>query len=143
MKTTIFALLTSLMFTTAYAQPIADAKTLIQSAMEQAKHIHPETLKKALEKDEKLVLLDVRQTGERGILGLIRQDDISIPRGYLEIRAYKKVPDLNANVVVYCGKGIRSAFAANTLTSMGYKNVRSLKGGVTAWLNSGFTTFEP
>jgi rhodanese-related sulfurtransferase len=50
------------------------------------------------------------------------------------------VPDKDSNIVVYCGKGIRSAFATNKLKEMGYTNVRNLKGGTKAWKKSGLPT---
>ena len=36
-------------------------------------------------------------------------------------------------IVVYCGGGSRSALAADTLQTMGYR-VRSMRGGYRAWV---------
>src|SRR6266511_4391739 len=48
------------------------------------------------------------------------------------------VPDRSSPVVVYCAGGARSAFAAKSLSELGYENVVSLIGGFTDWKRSGF-----
>ncbi len=136
-------LLISTSATSVWAQAIPDAKALIKAQIQQAVHITPAELNQELQSNKPLVLIDVRQTSERSNLGGISVQDLSIPRGYIEIKAYGKVNDLDANVVVFCGKGIRSAFAANTLTQMGYRNVRNLEGGVIAWIRAGYPTVQP
>lgn len=120
-----------------------EAMALIQAEIRKARQLSPADLDKELKAGNKLVLIDVRQDSERGMLGVITHNDIHIPRGYVEIQAYSAVPDRNASIVVYCGKGFRSAFAANTLTAMGYSNVRNLEGGVRAWIKAGLPTLEP
>ncbi len=52
----------------------------------------------------------------------------------------KAFPDLDANLVLYCGGGFRSALAADALQAMGYRNVRSLAGGWRALLAANFPT---
>ncbi len=37
------------------------------------------------------------------------------------------------HIVVYCGTGGRSALAAKTLNSLGYRKVKSMAGGIVAW----------
>lgn len=43
------------------------------------------------------------------------------------------VPDHDAELILYCGGGYRSALAADNLQRMGYTNVYSLAGGWKAW----------
>lgn len=43
------------------------------------------------------------------------------------------LPDLDANLVIYCGSGHRSALAMVALNLLGYTNARSMMGGVGAW----------
>jgi molybdopterin/thiamine biosynthesis adenylyltransferase/rhodanese-related sulfurtransferase len=62
---------------------------------------------------------------------------VHIPRGSLESRIEGVVPDRTQTVVVYCGSGSRSAFAAKTLEELGYGNVLSLAGGFTDWKRNG------
>jgi rhodanese-related sulfurtransferase len=45
----------------------------------------------------------------------------------------------NAMIICHCG-GDRSALAAETLQKMGYKNVRSMAGGLRAWKVAGLPT---
>jgi len=127
----------------AHAAPTAEAKALIQAEMKKAQHITAGELNKAMDAGKSMVLLDVRQKSERPIMGAITAKDVHIPRGFLEIQSYSKIKDKNAEIVVFCGKGIRSAFAANTLNEMGYKNVKNLKGGVKAWKEAGLPTITP
>ncbi len=42
-------------------------------------------------------------------------------------------PDKNAELILYCGGGYRSALAADNLQKMGYTNVLSMAGGWTAY----------
>ena len=60
-----------------------------------------------------------------------------IPRGHLESQVEAKLPDRSAEIVIYCAAGIRSAFAAKTLTELGYSNVVSMAGGFGRWKNEG------
>jgi adenylyltransferase/sulfurtransferase len=62
---------------------------------------------------------------------------VHVPRGYLEQRIERAVPDRDAPVLLYCAGGTRSVFAARTMQEMGYTNVTSLRGGFTAWKDSG------
>ena len=60
-----------------------------------------------------------------------------LPRGFLELQAENKLPDREASIVTCCAAGTRSLFAADTLKQLGYKNVRSMSGGFTAWKQAG------
>jgi sulfur-carrier protein adenylyltransferase/sulfurtransferase len=63
---------------------------------------------------------------------------IHIPRGFLESRIERAAPDSTRPVLLYCSAGNRSAFAAKTLTELGYEDVASLAGGFTDWKRNGF-----
>lgn len=63
---------------------------------------------------------------------------IHISRGVLEFKAGKMLPDKNANIIVNCKSGGRSALGTCTLCEMGYKNVKSLAGGWKAWVKAGY-----
>jgi molybdopterin/thiamine biosynthesis adenylyltransferase/rhodanese-related sulfurtransferase len=58
---------------------------------------------------------------------------VSLPRAYLEQQFEQKLPDRNAEIVVYCAGGTRSAFAAKTLSELGYTNVLSANPGYVRW----------
>ena len=83
---------------------------------------------------EPFTLVDVREPAEWAAGHL--PGATHVPRGLLEFEAEAKVP-ADAPVVLYCGVGGRSALAADTLQRMGYTNVTSLAGGITAWADAG------
>jgi rhodanese-related sulfurtransferase len=63
---------------------------------------------------------------------------LHIPRGMLEFQVTKKIPDKNANIIMYCKKGGRGCLATCTLCRMGYKNVKNMDGGWLAWEKAGY-----
>ena len=62
---------------------------------------------------------------------------VFIPRGHLEAQVENRLPDKDRPVVVYCAGGVRSAFAADTLQQLGYRDVTSMAGGFGRWKNEG------
>lgn len=54
-------------------------------------------------------------------------------RGIIERDIEKLVPEKDAEIVLYCGGGYRSALAGDNLQKMGYTNVLSMAGGIKAW----------
>ena len=58
-------------------------------------------------------------------------------RGVIERDIEQAVPDHDAELILYCGGGYRSALAADMLQRMGYTNVYSLAGGWKAWKDEG------
>jgi rhodanese-related sulfurtransferase len=81
-----------------------------------------------------VTFLDVRDQQEVN-LGKI-PNAVHISRGNLETKIEAVVPR-NAEVVIYCASGNRSAFAADTMQQMGYSNVCSLAGGFRGWAEAG------
>ncbi len=86
-------------------------------------------------------LIDVREADE--IARSSPQDALRLGRGFLELRIEESVPDFERTVVVMCAGGVRSLFAAEGLKQLGYRNVRSLRGGFNAWKNSGLPVETP
>ncbi len=87
-----------------------------------------ETLKKI---ENGANLIDVREDNEwnDGHAG----GAVHLGRGIIERDIVGKFPDKNAELILYCGGGYRSALAADNLQKMGYRNVLSMAGGWTAW----------
>lgn len=56
-----------------------------------------------------------------------------IPLATLPSEAAGKLPDKDASILVYCHHGMRSLRAAEMLRVAGYKNVRSVAGGIDRW----------
>ncbi len=61
-------------------------------------------------------------------------------KGVIERDAERRIPDPDAEVLLYCGGGFRSALAADALQRMGYTNVHSMAGGWRAWQEAGAPT---
>jgi sulfur-carrier protein adenylyltransferase/sulfurtransferase len=90
-----------------------------------------EEMKARLQKDAPVTLVDVREKDEFRA-GYI-PGALHIPRGFLEMQAEQKLPDKNAEIIVYCAGGTRSAFAAKTLAELGYSNVATANPGFVRW----------
>jgi rhodanese-related sulfurtransferase len=86
----------------------------------------------------KAVLIDVREDGEWAAGHAVQA--IHLGRGILERDIEKTIPDPEAECVLYCGGGFRSALAAEAAQRMGYKNVASLLGGYKALVAAGWPT---
>jgi len=88
-----------------------------------------------LSRGEKFHLIDVREDGEweRGHLPGARH----LGKGIIERDIEHTIPDLNAEILLYCGGGYRSALAADALQRMGYTNVISMDGGYRGWVEAG------
>ena len=76
-------------------------------------------------------LIDVREDNEyeKGHA----ENAVHLGRGIIERDIVEKFPDKNAELILYCGGGFRSALAADNLQQMGYTNVFSMAGGWKAW----------
>ena len=66
-----------------------------------------------------------------------------LSKGIIERDIETAVPDPNAEIVLYCGGGFRSALAAESLQKMGYTQVYSLASGWREWLAAGLPTEKP
>jgi rhodanese-related sulfurtransferase len=103
------------------------------------KHIKEEdvkSVKKKLDAQEDLTLIDVREESEfaRGHI----PGAIHLSKGVIERDIETRIPEKSTVVVLYCGGGYRSALAADNIQKMGYRNVISMDGGWRAWTESGF-----
>jgi rhodanese-related sulfurtransferase len=60
-----------------------------------------------------------------------------IGRGVLERDVEKQFPNIDSEIILYCGGGFRSALAADNLQKMGYTRVLSMAGGWRGWKAAG------
>ena len=81
------------------------------------------------------VLIDVREESEWKQGRAAGAQHLS--RGVIEVEIEDQIPDLNHPIICYCGGGGRSALVVENLQKMGYRNVRSLAGGMRAWDEAG------
>lgn len=96
---------------------------------------------KRFENGESFVFVDTREDTEwaNGYC----KGAIHIGKGVIERDIEAKVPDKNADVVLYCGGGFRSALAADALRQMGYTKVSSMDGGIREWRAKGLPEEKP
>ena len=110
---------------------------LVAEAKKNITEISPQDAASKLQSSE-AVIVDVRdkdEWDEQHIPGAIH-----LSRGTLELDIEEKVPDPNAMIICHCGGGGRSALAAESLQKLGYKNARSMAGGLKAWKAAGLPT---
>lgn len=92
--------------------------------------IEAKELKRRLDEDEKITLIDVREPHERAIVKFL--DAKAIPIGQLARRQNELDP--NVDTVFICKEGKRSILAVNTLREAGYTGrMFNLKDGTNAW----------
>jgi len=114
-------------------------KQLIAEAAREIAFVSMDEARRQLEHgDEELVLLDVREPEafrDRHLPGAR-----NVPRGELELRADRELPDPTTRILVYCQLGKISTLAAHTLRTMGYQRAVALDGGFEAWVQAGYPT---
>lgn len=89
------------------------------------------------------VLIDVREADEYAAGHL--PGAIHMSRGMLEfkIASNPKMQPRDLNIVLYCKTSGRAALSAKSLAEMGYTHVRSIAGGVDAWVAAGHEVYKP
>jgi rhodanese-related sulfurtransferase len=109
---------------------------LVSDAKKRIKEENFRETKKRIDAGEKIFLVDTREDSEwaRGHL----PGAIHLGKGVIERDIEKTVPDKNARIILYCGRGFRSALAADNLQKMGYRDVISMDGGWRGWTEAGF-----
>ncbi len=113
---------------------------LLRRVKSQIEEIDPAKVRELI--DEGVAIVDVREADEFGAGHLPGAKHV--PRSYLETRIEGIVPDRDAQIVLYCQSGNRSAYAARTLTGdLGYTNVSSMTGGITLWKDRGYEVVVP
>ena len=86
-------------------------------------------LKQKRDRNEQIVLLDVREQDEYEIVHF--EDALLIPVNELPQQTHRL--DRDSEIVIHCHKGMRSMYAAAYLYQLGYRNVKSLSGGIDQW----------
>ena len=87
------------------------------------------------------VLVDVREADE--IVQGTPPGALRLGRGFLELRIEQAVPDPQRPLVLMCGSGTRSLFAAEDVARLGYRSVSSMAGGFARWKQEGLPVEQP
>jgi rhodanese-related sulfurtransferase len=109
---------------------------IVDDAKTRVRETNVEEVKKKMDRGDKFTMVDVREESEFAKDHL--PGAIHLGKGIIERDIEARVPDLNAEIMLYCGGGFRSALAADNLQKMGYTNVISMDGGIRVWREKGF-----
>ena len=100
---------------------------LVNEAKPYVKEITVDQARERLKQNPQAVLMDVRE--DREWEKEHAEQAIHLGKGILERDLEQMVPDLNREIIMYCGGGYRSVLTAQVAQKMGYRNVYSLMGG--------------
>jgi rhodanese-related sulfurtransferase len=114
---------------------------IVDDAKTRVRETNVDAVKKRMEQGDKFILVDVREESEFAKDHL--PGAIHLGKGVIERDIEARVPDLSAEMILYCGGGFRSALAADNLQKMGYTNVISMDGGIRDWREKGFPLTKP
>ena len=109
---------------------------LVEDAKGHVKECTVADVKPRLDRKDRFFLVDVREESEWEAGHLPAA--IHLGKGVIERDIEQAIPDVNAEIILYCGGGFRSAIAAESLQKMGYTNVTSMDGGWRAWNAAGY-----
>jgi rhodanese-related sulfurtransferase len=104
---------------------------IVDDAKTRVRETNVSEVKARMDRGDKFLLVDVREESEYAKDHL--PGSIHMGKGVIERDVEARVPDLNAEMILYCGGGFRSALAADNLQKMGYTNVISMDGGIRDW----------
>ncbi|MCK9605761.1 MAG: rhodanese-like domain-containing protein [Methylomonas sp.] len=118
---------------------MSEEKTLMDFVKQAKSQIHEiDVLNVKPLLDEGYQVLDVREPAEF-MSGTI-EGALNIPRGILEAAADRQyagrreeLMDRDKKWLLLCASSGRSAMAAAVMQQMGFKNIRNINGGITAW----------
>ena len=109
---------------------------IVDDAKTRVRETNVTDIKRRMDRRDKFILVDVREESEYAKDHL--PGAIHLGKGIIERDIEARVPDLNAEMILYCGGGFRSALAADNLQKMGYTNVISMDGGIRDWREKGY-----
>ncbi len=87
------------------------------------------------------ILLDVREDTEWQAGHA--EEAQHLGKGILERDLETRFPDPDAEIIMYCGGGFRSALTCDAAQRMGYRNVASLLGGYKGLVAAGWPMKRP
>jgi sulfur-carrier protein adenylyltransferase/sulfurtransferase len=121
---------------------MASGSELIRKIKEQIEEVDPKDVHELHENGNGAVIVDVREQHEFEESHL--PGAVHVPRGHLESRIEGSAPDKAQRVILYCASGNRSALAAHTMKELlGYRDVASMRGGITLWKDRGYEVEVP
>lgn len=111
---------------------------LVDDARARIRETDVPAVRARMERGEQFLLVDVREESEYAA-GHV-PGAVHLSKGTIERDIEERVPDVDTEIVLYCGGGYRSALVADNLQKMGYRNVLSMDGGWRGWTAAGGPT---
>ena len=112
--------------------------TIVNDAKKKITETNVQEVNDRLERGDEFYLVDVREESEWKKGHITKA--IYIGKGVIERDIEKNIDNTEAEIILYCGGGFRSALAADNLQKMGYSNVSSMDGGYSGWVKAGYST---
>lgn len=109
---------------------------LVNEARATVRELTVEQLRTRLAANPEAVLLDVREDAEWQAGHAVGAQHLG--KGVLERDLEQRFPNADAELILYCGGGFRSALACDAAQRMGYRNVASLIGGYKGMVSAGW-----
>ena len=107
---------------------------VVNEARARVKEITIEKARARLQENPSAVLLDVREDHEWQQGHAV--EAVHLGKGILERDIERMFPNLDTEIIMYCGGGYRSVLTAVAAQTLGYRNVSSLIGGYKALVES-------
>src|SRR5882762_6790931 len=111
---------------------------LVAEAKANVREISIDQTRAWLKENPKVVLVDVREDHEWAAGHAA--EAVHLGKGILERDLEKMIPDVNTEIIMYCGGGFRSALTCDVAQKMGYRSVHSFIGGYKAMKQAGWLT---
>ena len=108
---------------------------LVNDVKSRVREVTVSETQQRMRENNDVTLIDVREDNEWNEAHAAGA--IHLGKGIIERDIERTVPDKDAELILYCGGGYRSALATDALQKMGYTNVFSMAGGWKAWKEAG------
>ena len=108
---------------------------IVNDAKSRIREVTVAETQQRMRENKDVKLIDVREDNEW--TAAHAAGAVHLGKGIIERDIETTVPDKDAELILYCGGGYRSALAADVLQQMGYTNVFSMAGGWKAWQEAG------
>jgi rhodanese-related sulfurtransferase len=111
---------------------------IVNDSKSRIRETTPEEVRRRQEAGEKFYFIDIREDHEwqKGHAS----GALHMGRGIIERDIEATIPDHDAEIILYCGGGFRSALSADSLGQMGYTRAVSMDGGWKRWCELGYPT---
>ena len=108
---------------------------VVDDAKSRIREVSVASVREKLKGGQSLHFIDIREDHEwsRGRA----EGAVHLGKGIIERDIEALVPDIDDEIILYCGGGYRSVLSADALQRMGYRNVFSMAGGYKEWVASG------